>query len=296
MKIDKVGITNLKHQICIVWNGKAVITPAIFNVWVELPNNYRAIHMSRNLEALKEILWDKNARTFIQHDLYDICPKVASELLRLQEYTKRAFISIDFDLFIERLSPERKYANSEPYKIRLSSLATKTDKKVKMNHSLEVIVEGTTTCPCAQNQSKFRSLDHFAAQGINLSEKVIDNLIFHTHMQRAVITIKLNKLSKITNGIENLIDLAEDSLSNGTQGLLKRDDEEALIRQAFLNPRFVEDVVRNAAYKLAVFPIKLPRKAEVYISAETQESIHKHNAFAELCTTIDEIGNHKSLE
>lgn len=296
MKIDKVGITNLKYQVYIVVNSKAVITPANFNVWVELPSNYRAIHMSRNLEALREILWDKSTKTFTQHDLYDICPMVTSELLKIQDYTKKVYVSMDFDLFVERLSPERKYTNYEPYKIRLSTLASKANKQVKMNHSLEVIVEGTTTCPCAQNQSKYRSLDHFVAQGINLSEKVVDNFIFHTHMQRAVITVRLDNLSKVTNGIESLIDLAEGSLSNGTQGLLKRDDEEALIRQAFLNPKFVEDVVRNAAYKLSSFPIKLPKKTKVYISVETLESIHKHNAFAELYTTIKEIGNRSSLE
>ena len=58
--------------------------------------------------------------------------------------------------------------------------------------------------------------------------------------------------------------------------LLKRPDERHVTMQAFDNPVFVEDVVRNAARLLK----KEKRIAWFEIRAVNQESIHNHSAFA----------------
>jgi len=88
--------------------------------------------------------------------------------------------------------------------------------------------------------------------------------------------------------LRELIDVAENAMSSSTYGLLKRGDEAAVIRSAFNRPRFVEDVVRLAAEEVA-------RRwhpqisAKITVRAEAQESIHKHNSFAEITGTIDQI-------
>lgn len=58
--------------------------------------------------------------------------------------------------------------------------------------------------------------------------------------------------------------------------LLKRPDERHVTMQAYDNPVFVEDVVRNAAALLKADK----RVAEFKVKAVNQESIHDHNAFA----------------
>ena len=59
-------------------------------------------------------------------------------------------------------------------------------------------------------------------------------------------------------------------------GLLKRPDEKFVTEQAYDNPRFVEDAVREIALRLEADKRIIWYKATV----ESIESIHNHNAFA----------------
>ena len=75
---------------------------------------------------------------------------------------------------------------------------------------------------------------------------------------------------------EELIEIAEQSASAPVYPLLKRADERHVTMQAFDNPVFVEDMVRNVALALR----NDSRVAWFRIHALNQESIHNHSAFA----------------
>jgi GTP cyclohydrolase I len=70
--------------------------------------------------------------------------------------------------------------------------------------------------------------------------------------------------------------VVERSGSAPVYALLKRPDERHVTMQAFENPVFVEDVVRNAATILNADE----RVASYTVKAVNHESIHDHNAFA----------------
>jgi GTP cyclohydrolase I len=76
--------------------------------------------------------------------------------------------------------------------------------------------------------------------------------------------------------IEELVDIAERSGSAPVYPLLKRPDERHVTMQAFDNPVFVEDVVRN----VATFLQQDERVLWAEIRAVNHESIHNHSAFA----------------
>ena len=78
--------------------------------------------------------------------------------------------------------------------------------------------------------------------------------------------------------IEDLIEVAEKSGSAPVYALLKRTDERFVTMQAYDNPVFVEDVVRNAAALLRADQ----RVYSFSVKAVNQESIHDHNAFASI--------------
>jgi GTP cyclohydrolase IB len=59
--------------------------------------------------------------------------------------------------------------------------------------------------------------------------------------------------------------------------LLKRADERHVTMQAYDNPVFVEDMVRNVAARLR----DEPRVSSFRVHAVNHESIHNHGAFAE---------------
>ena len=87
----------------------------------------------------------------------------------------------------------------------------------------------------------------------------------------------------------DLIDIAEQSFSSPTYGILKRKEEGQLVFDAHKNPKFVEDVVRDILNAILKKYKKLPDDVLIVVRSESEESIHKHNAFAERVTTIGEL-------
>ena len=116
---------------------------------------------------------------------------------------------------------------------------------------LEVRANVTTLCPCSKAISKAGA-----------------------HNQRGQVTVQLR--SDETVWIEDIIELIEESASCELFSLLKRPDEKHVTEQAYDNPVFVEDLVRNVALRLNAHPHVTWYKAE----AENFESIHNHNAYA----------------
>ena len=99
---------------------------------------------------------------------------------------------------------------------------------------------------------------------------------FGAHNQRARVEIEV-RMGKLV-WIEELVSIAESSGSAPVRTLLKREDEKALTEQAFSNPRFVEDVVREISLALD----SDNRIGWYRVSVTSEESIHDHQAFASL--------------
>ena len=78
--------------------------------------------------------------------------------------------------------------------------------------------------------------------------------------------------------IEELVAIAEGAASAPVYPLLKRADERHVTMQAYDNPVFVEDMVRNTAGAL----MDDARVVWLRVSAKNDESIHNHAAFAEV--------------
>ena len=81
--------------------------------------------------------------------------------------------------------------------------------------------------------------------------------------------------------IEELIEVAESSASAPIYPLLKRSDERYVTMQAYDNPAFVEDVVRNVAHQLR----QDSRVSSFEVRCVNHESIHNHSAFAVVQTS-----------
>jgi GTP cyclohydrolase-4 len=88
---------------------------------------------------------------------------------------------------------------------------------------------------------------------------------------------------------DDLIDIVEGSISSPTYEILKRDDEAELTINAHMNPRFVEDVVREILNRILEKYGNLPDDVAVAVKSESEESIHKHNAFAERVTSLGDL-------
>ena len=243
--IDQVGITDLRYPIQVLdREGNPFPTVANITMSVHLPHHFKGTHMSRFLEVLSQHEGEVTMRTLpeILHDL--------KERLDAEE----AHIEVGFTYFVKKKAP----VSGAPAKVACDCTFLGTSSGTKDDFALKVVVPVTTLCPCSKEISEYGA-----------------------HNQRGYVTIEVRPRQH-TDGswdliwIEELIAVAEKSGSAPLYALLKRSDERHVTMQAYDNPVFVEDVVRNAAALLKADP----RVASFSVRAVNHESIHDHNAFA----------------
>ena len=262
-KLTRVGIKGVKKPVKVERGGKEIYLLADMSIFVDLPASRKGSDLSRNPEVVAEIV-DKSVRQ-PYNGLEELCEEIVKKLLERHEYASRAEAFASSIYFLERKTPLGR-KTMEPYKIMARAIANRGE---KLRRFIGVEVIGMTACPCAMENIK----------------KVYGEK--YTHNQRNVATIFIENDGSID--ANDLIDIAEEAMSSPTYEILKRKDEMEVVKKAHENPKFVEDVVRDMLKKILEKYRNLPDDAIVIVRSESQESIHKHNAFAERITTIGEL-------
>jgi GTP cyclohydrolase-4 len=241
------------------------------DLFVDLPAFQKGSHMSRNLELVSDII-DINLKKPVT-DLESFCAQTAKQLLIKHEYATFSEVKAEADYFMERKYPDGK-TGLEPYKLVAEARAKKNGEVKKL---IGVKVIGMTACPCAR-------------EVIKTIGKYNEKDIPPTHNQRNITTLMIEVPGEDkTVDANDLIDIAENSFSSPTFGILKRAEEGKIVYKAHLNPKFVEDVVRDILSLILKKYKNLPDDVMVVVKSESEESIHKHNAFAERVTTLGEL-------
>ena len=187
----------------------------------------------------------------LQESKLAISPDSLTELcedVRLKLKAPAAFIELDCTVFIEKPAPVTGVGGMVDYKLKMSATTGHT-KQTKLG----VRVPAKSLCPCSKAISDYGA-----------------------HNQRSEIEIHCQFDGEIW--LEDLISHAEHSASSPIYSLLKRPDERHITQAAFDNPKFVEDIVRDLALALDGDA----RILDYTVSAENFESIHNHQAYAEI--------------
>lgn len=243
--IDQVGITDLRYPIQVLDRDENPFpTVADISMSVHLPHHFKGTHMSRFLEVLSIHEGEVTMRTL---------PVILRDLKKRLD-AEEAHIEVGFTYFVEKKAPVTK----SPAKVGCDCVFLGTSNGSTDDFALRVTVPVTTLCPCSKEISEYGA-----------------------HNQRGYVTIEVKPRQLEGDGwaliwIEELIDVVERSGSAPVYALLKRPDERHVTMQAYENPVFVEDVVRNVATILN----EDERVASYKIKAVNHESIHDHNAFA----------------
>jgi GTP cyclohydrolase-4 len=159
-------------------------------------------------------------------------------------------------------------------------------------------VVGMTACPCAQEH--VRELVEMRLRELNIApadiEAFLRDIPLATHNQRGRGTISIEVGTGYEVPLDTIIEIVEQSMSSRIYELLKRTDEAVVVETAHKNPKFVEDCVRVMAHKVVeAFPY-LPDDSIVTIKQLNEESIHRHNAFAERVASLEELRQELELE
>ncbi len=276
-KLTRVGVTGVKKPVNVHRNGRELTLTATFDLFVDLPSEQRGSHMSRNLEVVGEIVDESLERPVSA--IEDLAVDITERLLKRHEYASCAEAMIKADYFMETRTPNGR-KTIEAYRMEGHAI----NRKGKVERYIGVEVIGMSACPCAMETLRAMLTERYPQ-----FKECISEIPIITHNQRNFVTIKMQIPEGKSIEAEDLIRIAEASLSSPTFEVLKRDDEGMVVYEAHVHPKFVEDVVRDALHLILENYRDFPDYTKVSVKSESEESIHKHNAFAERTTTLGEL-------
>ena len=209
--INRVGIKDIRHPVRVKDRSTGEQhTIAAFNMYVNLPHDFKGTHMSRFVEIL-------------HHGREISVDSFRSMLAEMRERldADAGHIEMSFPFFVMKRAPVTGVESLMDYQATLIGEICSTETRTW----IKVVVPVTSLCPC--------------------SKKISD---YGAHNQRSHVTIKAQLRDHMW--IEELIDIAESEASCELYGILKRPDEKYVTERAYDNPKFVEDMVRDVAVRL----------------------------------------------
>ena len=210
--INKVGIKDIRHPVRVKDRSQGEQhTIANFNMYVNLPHNFKGTHMSRFVEILNNYERELSVESF-ERMLEEMIERLDSEA---------GHIEMSFPYFVEKPAPVSGVKSLMDYEVTLLGEI----KNGKPSVDIKVVVPVTSLCPCSKKISEYGA-----------------------HNQRSHVTVSVHTCDFVW--IEDIIDLVEAQASCELFGLLKRPDEKFVTERAYDNPKFVEDMVRDVAASL----------------------------------------------
>ena len=241
--IDKVGVKNVTYPMILkTREGGQQPTVAKINMYVSLPHHQKGTHMSRFLEVLNE---HRNEPL-----TPDRIPEVTAAI-RDKLNAETAHFEASFTYFVCKPAPITGSRGLMDYEVTFECEANGSPET--STFVIGVAVPATSLCPCSKEISAYGA-----------------------HNQRCRISARVKFEGELW--IEDLIETLEASASSPVYAVLKRPDEKFVTEAAYDNPKFVEDIIRDLALLLDADE----RIMWYEIDSENYESIHSHNAYAQI--------------
>ncbi len=274
-KLSKVGVSGVRKPVLIkrpeLTNPLNSVVNCTIDIFVDLPAAQRGSHLSRNVEVLREVAEESTSAPVT--GLENMAVDMIKKLLVKHEYAQNAYVTIKAEYYKANKTPSGR-DTLELYTIHAGAHGVRNG-EIRKTIGVEVI--GMTACPCAQET---------VGEMLNVENPGFPMM---SHNQRNVVTVKVTTGLDQDLLVDDLIEIAEKSTSTPTFELLKREDEGRVVINAHTNTRFVEDVVRNGLTLMVEHYKDLPDDAEITVISDSEESIHKHNAYAERVATMGEL-------
>lgn len=247
--IQKVGVNNVHLPFLIKTKGGTLQSVlATIKLSVYLTKEYKGTHMSRFIEVLNEWRQKPLGNREMRLILSDIINRLDAQ---------SANIEIAFKYFIEKTAPVSKLPSLLDCDCQFSgSLSCDGTHDFILGLALPI----TALCPCSKEISRYGA-----------------------HNQRGRLQVKVKHQPGKFVWIEDLAAILEAQGSSPVYALLKREDEKFVTEQAYDNPKFVEDILRDSVLALR----SLDGIQWFEVECENQESIHNHSAYAAHVETVE---------
>ena len=243
----------------------------------------RGIHMSRLYLQVDRFLSDHSLTPPALEELLD------QFLVSHEGLSDAAFVRVDFDYLVRR--PALRSDNSGWRRYPVYVAATRHGKRHRLEMGCEITY--SSTCPCSAAlarqliQRQFE-LDFCRDDSLDYDEVLAwlgseGGICATPHSQRSKAEVRI----ALGGGFDlfpvlELIDRVEKALATPVQTAVKREDEQAFAKLNGQNLMFCEDAARRIQRALN----EEPRYTDFHARATHLESLHPHDAVAEICKGV----------
>lgn len=196
-----------------------------------------------HMSRFLEVLNEQTGEPVSPARIPDIARAICSRLKAAE-----AHFEARFTYFIKKKAPVTGATGLMDYQVTFECAANGD-----VDFIMGVAAPATSLCPCSKEIS-----------------------IYGAHNQRCRVEARVRVKGMMW--IEELVEILEGAASHPVYAVLKRPDEKYVTEKAFENPKFVEDIVRDLALALE----RDKRITWYQINSENFESIHNHNAYAQV--------------
>lgn len=241
--LNLVGVNDIHYPITVTdRDGHSQQTIGKMSLGVDLPKLEKGAHMSRFVEVISEGYGPLNLA------------KMPNLLKTVRERlgADNAHVEIKFPFFLERTAPVSGAKALMDYECTYSANVDGSGSTYKLG----VRVPVASLCPCSKAISDYGAHNQRGYVDVQVSVLDLENQIW----------------------ISDLVEIAENSASAPVYPILKRPDERFVTMQAYDNPVFVEDIVREVAFQLT----RDERVMWFNVVTTNHESIHNHNVYGQV--------------
>jgi GTP cyclohydrolase-4 len=297
VSLTRVGVRGIEKVIRVNGHGKAGGDErrdgadrsyffAELECFVDLNPRQAGVHMSRFEEVVNEAIDEVVLGEILRAE--ELASQIATRV-REQQGGMRAEVSISARYPETVTTPASGLLTQEIYK--LCGTAVVSERGTRTLTGVEA--QGMTACPCAQEEVAGRSRERLVAEGFTDDEieRVLRAVPGATHNQRGIGSLHIGQTEDVQLDVDarDLLHIVEQSMSSEIYELMKRSDEVAVVEKAHMNPRFVEDCVREMIRRVAEAYPGLRDGGFVLARQENLETIHRHSVFAERSGLLSEI-------
>jgi GTP cyclohydrolase I len=249
--IDRVGVKDVRYPMRLKvpafarWAGEEEAGEQTTTATINMYVSLPHYQKGTHMSRFLEVL-NAHTEAFSPHDIPAITEKIRQRLDAEEAHFEASFV-----YFVRKPAPVTGTPGLMDYKVRFECTASRDPKKNDL--VISVAAPATSLCPCSKEISDYGA-----------------------HNQRCEIEAKVRTRGLMW--IEQVISIVEQAASCPVFAVLKRPDEKWVTEKAYENPKFVEDIIRD----LAVALDNDERVLSYEISSENFESIHSHNAYAQI--------------
>ncbi len=282
LSLTRVGVRGVEKVIRV---GGSLFF-AELHCFVDLNPQQAGVHMSRFEEVVNEAIDEVVLGETLRAE--ELAQQIA-ELVRERQQGLRAEVTIAARYPETVPTPASGLPTQEIYTLLGTAVASERGTRTLTG----VEAHGMTACPCAQGLLTDRARERLVADGFTDDEieRVFTHVPVATHNQRGIGSLHIGRPegAQVEVDARELLHIVEQSMSSEIYELMKRSDEAAVVEKAHLQPRFVEDCVREMVRRVAESYPELRDGGFVLARQENLETIHRHSVVAERSGDLAEV-------